>query len=83
MSMDATPAPVPASDNNLSDQEMLSDEGSDYTDSTSDRHSDYIPWEEVMELQILHEATLQELLKAKNDVVWYLLHERNVLLCKQ
>lgn len=61
-----------------SDQEMSSIDAGSYT--SSNRDSDFIPWEEVEEIQILHEATLQELLKARNDAVWTLLQERNALL---
>jgi hypothetical protein len=80
MSTDEYTAPAPASDHEMSDQETLSDDASDSTGTTSDRHLDYIPWDEVETIQILHEANLQDLLKAKNDVVWHLLQEQNTLL---
>ena len=61
-----------------SDQEMSSIDAGSYT--TSNRDSDFVPWEEVEEIQILHEATLQELLKARNYAVWTLLQEQNAVL---
>jgi hypothetical protein len=80
MSTDKYTAPAPASDHEMSDQEILSDNASNSTGTTSDRHSDYILWDEVETIQILHEANLQDLLKAKNNVVLHLLQERNALL---
>lgn len=80
MSTDEYTAPGPASDHEMSDQETLSDDASDSTGTTCDRHSDYIPWDEMETIHILHEANLQDLLKAKNDVVLQLLQERNALL---
>ena len=35
---------------------------------------------EVAKIQVLHEATLQDLLQTRNNVVAHLLHERNELL---
>ena len=61
-----------------SDQEMSSINAGSYT--TSNRDSDFVPWEEVEEIQILHKATLQELLKARNYAVWTLLQEQNAVL---
>ena len=61
-----------------SDQEMSSINAGSYT--TSNRDSDFVPWEEVEEIQILHKATLQELLKARNYAVWTLLQEWNAVL---
>jgi hypothetical protein len=80
MSTDEYTAPTPASDHKMSDQEMLSDDTSDSTGMTSDRHLEYIPWDEVETIQILHKANPQDLLKA--NVVLHLLQERNALLCE-
>jgi hypothetical protein len=61
-----------------SDEEMSSIDAGSYT--SSNRDLDFVPWEEVEEIHILHEATLQDLLKVKNYAVWTLLQERNALL---
>ena len=37
---------------------------------------------QVAETQLLHEATLQDLLRTKNYAVIHLLQERNELLCE-
>ena len=38
---------------------------------------------EEAKIQVLHEATLQDLLQMKNDVVIQILHECNELLCER
>ena len=35
---------------------------------------------ETLSMQTLHEATLQELIRARNDAVLQILHERNKLM---
>ena len=38
---------------------------------------------DMARIQILHEATLQDLLQTRNDAVSHILHERNELLCER
>ena len=75
--------PEAAPNYEMMDQERLSDGASDISYMTSNHNSDFIPWEEVTEIQILHEAHLQDLLKVRNYTVWLLLYKRNALLCTQ
>jgi hypothetical protein len=64
----------------MTDQDRLSEGASNVSYTTSNRHSDFVPWGEVEEIQILHKASLQDLLEAKNAAVQLLLKERNTLL---
>jgi hypothetical protein len=73
-------APDPSSDHEMAENDRLSEGASDCSYTTSNRDSDFVPWEEVTELQLLHEASLQDLLKAKNNAVRQILEERNALL---
>lgn len=59
-SAQATPPDVGTIESLDSDCEMSSIDAGSYT--SSNRDSDFILWEEVQEIQLLHEATLQELL---------------------
>ena len=77
-SAQATPPEVGTMESLDSDCDMSSIDAGSYT--SSNRDSDFVPWEEVQEIQLLHKATLQDLLKASNYPVWTLLQERNVLL---
>src|ERR1700761_6713017 len=82
MSTDHTQAPVTASNHDceMTDQDRLSDGASNVSYTTSNCNSDFILWEEVTEIQLLHEAHLHDLLKVRNAAVWLLLYKRNVLL---
>ena len=82
MSTHCLQAPDPASDHEMTDNDRLSEGASDISYTTSNRDSDFVPWEEVTELQLLHEATLQDLLKARNGAFRQVLEERNALLCE-
>ena len=74
-SAQATPPDVGTIESLDSDCEMSSIDAGSYT--SSNRDSDFIPWEEVQEIQLLHEATLQELLSLVPEV-WFDLPRRHV-----